>query len=344
MIGRLALYSIVIVVISFNLVFAGSYPNKSVDNLIRSGVDFLLNHNHEAAKYKFNELNKLYPKIPLGKIYLAVLEIAKSIDYAEKFNDNKIEQLLDDAKELSDSLYKKNKKDLWNTYFVALSKGYDAYYKGMNGNYLSAITNGISSITYYERCLEIDSLFYDSYIALGTYYYWKSEKTKSLTWLPFVSDDRPLGKRLLEKSIGKDTYGRFLGAYSLVWIYIDNKEFNNAINLCKDVLSDYPDNRFFKLSLARIYTELDKYKAISIFQEVLETTMRLERNNHVNEIELKHKIAMQYNDLGKYEKSLEYCKDILQIKVKDKYAREQLSNRLERVKKLYEELLEKVKK
>ncbi len=343
-IGHSVLYSIIAFFVFFNSLNAGSYPNKNVDRLISSGADYLLNHNYEAAKYKFTELNKLYPKLPLGKIYLAVLEIAVSLEYSEKFNEYKIEKLLDDAKELSDSLYKSNKKDLWNSYFVALSKGYDAYYKGMNGDYLSAITNGISSISYYEKCLELDSLFYDSYIALGTYYYWKSAKTKSLTWLPFVSDDRPLGKRLLEKSVYKDTYGRFLGAYSLVWIYIENKELNNAINLCKDVLKEYPNNRLFKLSLARIYTEIDKNKAIALFNEVLNAVMQLDRNNHITEIELKHKIAMQYNDLGKYEKALEYCNNILQIKLKDRYAKEQLSSRLERVKNLKEELLDKLKK
>ncbi len=343
-IGHSVLYSLIAFFFFYNTLFAGSYPNKTVDNLIRSGVDYLLNHNHEAARHKFSELNRLFPKIPLGKIYLAVSEIAKSIEYSEKFNEDKIEKLLDDAKELSDSLYRKNKNDLWSTYFVALSKGYDAYYKGMNGDYFSAITNGISSITYYERCLEIDSLFYDSYIALGTFYYWKSAKTKALTWLPFVSDDRPLGKRLLEKSISKDTYGHFLGAYSLVWIYIENNELNSALNLCKELLKDYPNNRLFKLTLARIYTEFDKTKAINIYNEVLETVMGLDRNNHITEIELKHKIAMQYNDLGKYDKSLDYCKNILQIKLKDKYAREQLGTRLDRVKKLYEELQDKLKK
>jgi tetratricopeptide (TPR) repeat protein len=342
-IGRLVLFKTLIFFFLFINIQAISYPNKTVDNLIRSGVDCLLNNKYEVAGYKFSELNRLFPKLPLGKIYMAVNEIAKSVELSQKFDENKIERLLEDAKELSDSLYKKNKSDLWTNYFMALSKGYDAYYKGMRGNYLSAITNGISSLSYYEKCLEIDSSFYDSYIALGTFYYWKSAKTKSLTWLPFVSDDRPLGKKLLEKSINKNTYGRFLGAYSLVWIYIENKEFSKAINLCNEVLKEYPNNRMFKLTLARVYTELDKLKAIKIYNEVLDSIIDLEPNNHITEIELKHKIAMQYYDLGNYEKSMSFCRNILQIKLTDKYAKEQLAERLERVKKLYNELKEKLK-
>lgn len=341
-IERLVLYKFILFFAFSVTVQAGNFPNKTVDKIINQGADFLLNHNYEAARYKFIELNKLYPKIPLGKIYLAVLEISKAVDYAEKINETKIEKLLNDAKDLSDSLYESNKKDLWNNYYVALSCGYYAYYKGMVGDYLSAFSNGVTSISYYEKCLNIDSLFYDSYIALGTYYYWKSAKTKSLSWLPFVNDDRALGKRLLEKAINKDTYGHFLGAYSLVWIYIENKEYSKAIKLCEEVLSMYPKNRLFKLSLARIYTELDKNKAISIYQEVLKSIMELDNNNHVTEIELKHKIAMQYNDLGNYKKALEYCNNILGIKLKDSYSKEQVAKRLQRVRSLKEELKEKL--
>ncbi len=342
MIGRLVLYKLFIFLFFSITIFAGNFPNKTVDKIINQGADYLLNHNYEAARYKFIELNNLFPKIPLGRVYLAVLEIAKSVDYAEKFNETKIEKLLNEAKDLSDSLYKSNKKDLWSNYYVALSSGYYAYYKGMIGDYLSAFSNGLTSISYYEKCLSIDSLFYDSYIALGTYYYWKSAKTKAISWLPFVNDDRALGKRLLEKAINKDTYGHFLGAYSLVWIYIDNKEYTKALKLCEEVLKIYPKNRLFKLSLARIYTETDKNKAIALYQEVLNTIMELDKNNHVIEIELKHKIAMQYNDLGNYEKALDYCNNILGIKLKDQYAKEQLATRLKRVKTLKAELKEKL--
>lgn len=329
---------------SLNCVFAKGYPNKTVDALIKTGINNVLNQNYSSAKEKFKMLEQQFPKLPFGKIYLAITDIAESVDFGERFNDDYVYKLLKDARHLSDSLYDADEKDLWSNYFMALSDGYYAYFKGMNGDYLTAITNGISSISYYEKCIDIDSLFYDSYIALGTYYYWKSAKTKSLTWLPFISDDRELGRRLIEKSLNKDTYSRFLGAYSLVWIYIERKEYHNAIRVCQDILSKYPNNRLFKQSLARIYVDVDKYKAIRLYSEVLNSIFSSGRNNHLLEIEIKHKIAMQYAALENYSKAKEYCDAILNIKKLSEYVEDQLGDRLDRVKKLRSEMVEKLKK
>ncbi|MFH0735958.1 MAG: hypothetical protein V1773_00115 [bacterium] len=342
-IGLLVRYSLILLILS-NVLFAKSFPNKTVDNIIRIGVDYLLRQNYDAAKSKFSELNRQFPNIPLGKIYLAAADIAEAVDYGEQFDEKYINILLSSAKKLSDSLYNADNNNLWNNYYMAISNGFYAGFKGLNGDYFSAITNGLSSISYYEKCLDIDSLFYDSYVALGSYYYWKSAKTKSLTWLPFISDDRELGRRLLEKAMNKNTYTHFLAAYSLIWIYIERKEFQNAISVCNDILIKYPNNRLCKLSLARIYVDVDKYKAIRLYKEVLISLNTLKRNNHLNEIEIKHKIAMQYTALENYTKAKEYCDDILGIDNLNSYVIDQLGDRLDRVKNLKREIIENLKK
>ncbi len=345
-IGHLVRYSLIFLILfAFNITLsAKNFPDKNVDNIIRIGVDYILKQNFDAAKSKFSELNRQYPYNPLGKIYLAAVDIAESVDYGEQFDEKYINILLKSARRLSDSLYDADNNNLWNNYYMAISDGFYAAFKGLNGDYLTAFTNGLSSISYYEKCLEIDSLFYDSYVALGSYYYWRSAKTKSLTWLPFISDDRDLGRRLLEKAMNKGTYTHYLAAYSLIWVYIERKEYQNAIEVCNDVLRQYPNNRLCKLSLARIYVEVDKYKAIRLYKEVLSTITSSKRNNHLNEIEIKHKIAMQYAALENYEKAKEYCDDILSIDHLSSYVIDQLDDRLDRVKKLRKEIIENLKK
>jgi hypothetical protein len=127
---------------------------------------------------------KKYPELPFGKIYLAVTDITKAFDYGEEINSEAISKNLDEALELSENLLENNPADIWNNYFVALSKGYKSYLRVLNGDWLSAISSGLSSVNYFEDCLEMDSSFYESYVALGTYKFWKSRKLEFLEWLP----------------------------------------------------------------------------------------------------------------------------------------------------------------
>ena len=60
-------------------------------------------------------------------------------------------------------------ENLWYNYFYALTEGYIAYYEALNENWISALTNGMNSIKYFENCLSADDEFYEAYIAIGTF-------------------------------------------------------------------------------------------------------------------------------------------------------------------------------
>lgn len=317
--------------------FPQRYPDSEVNRLLDVGIEYILNQNYDLARARFTQLNQKYPELPLGKIYLAVTDITKAFDYGEEVNSD-ISKNLNSALEQSEQLLDKDPSNIWNSYFVALAKGYRAYQKVLNGDWLTAITNGLSSVNYFEDCLEMDSTFYEAYVALGTYKFWKSRKLEFLEWLPFFSDESYNGIKYLELALEKTSYNRNLAAVSLIWIYIETKNTMRGIEIAEAELRKNPINRTLKWALARAYEDVNLRKAIQIYNELLTSYQNIPNQNHFQEITLKHVIAQQYVKLGEKREALRLCEEILSENNLTESVREKLSDRLKRVRKMKKEL------
>lgn len=325
----------------FISIFPQEYPDQKVHSLMRKGLDFLINEEFDKAEVVFNNLNQAYIELPLGYVGLTAIEILKSYDYGIPYNKKRIESLLDSAEIKSSMLLKKNNKDKWNNYLFALSKGYYAYYRGLTGDYFAAISAGMSSLDHFEKCLKEDPEFTEAFIALGVYKYWKSRKIDFLTWLPFIKDEREIGKEYLKRAIKKNSYSTHLAINSLIWIYNSEGKYKDAIDLAKGALELYPNSRFFKWGMGRALEEFDKNKAINLYKEMLASYSTNNRGSRINEVVLKHKIAQQYTKLGDEKNALILCNEILTINNFSDYEKERLSKRIERVKNLQKELTAK---
>ncbi|MHB8579716.1 MAG: tetratricopeptide repeat protein [Ignavibacteriaceae bacterium] len=327
-----------IVALSSPFIFSQSYPDSSVNNFLRKGIKEIINQNYEAATNDFNQLNSNFPNLPLGKIYLAAVEIAKSYDLGEEFNSNFINSNLKAAREQSKELLEKEGNNIWDNYFLALSDGYTAYFSALNKSWITAFSEGLKARSDFEKCLKLDPKFYDAYIAIGAYKYWKSRKTEFLDWLPFIKDEEQSGIELLKNAISHSSYNDHLAINSLIWIYIDRGEYNKAANLAQEALKEYPDNRLFLWGLARAYEDIDKVVSIKTYTKVLNSYMQVPDQNHYKEIILKNIIAKLYQKLGDKQNALLYCNEILSIKDISANVKEKLSARLEKVKELKDEL------
>ncbi len=342
-IEHLVRFKFLFFLLSASTLFCQSHPDVKIDSLLKDGIEKIISQNYESAELVFNNLDTLFPKNPLGNIYLAATAIAKSVDYEEEVNEDFLDSLLSLAEQKSKTLLEKDKDNLWYNYYQALIYGYKAYYLAISGNIISAFSDGVFSLQGFQKCLEIDENFNEAFIALGTYKYWKSAQVKSLSWLPFISDDREEGIKLLEKSIESFSYNRYLADYSLIWIYIDYGESEKAIDLGLEMLKANPESRFFRWGLARAYQDVNKTKAIEVYSEILKSIETLPNRNQFNDIVLKHKIAMLYNEIGEKQKSLELCNEILDFEFKSIKIKERLQNRIERAEKLKKELIENLR-
>lgn len=306
------------------------YPDVKVHQLLKSGIEKIVSHYYDGASEIFFKLDKDYPDIPLGKIYSAAVEIIKAYDYGNNFNSAFINDNLEKALKICDEQLKKDPVDKWNIYFSALAEGYKAYFNALEGSLLSAFNNGFNAMQKFEECLSADSGFYEAYTAVGVYKYWKSRKTESLNWLPFFKDEREEGIKDIIHSMDHFTYNRHLAANSLLWIYIDKKDFEKAAGLAEDMVRSYPGNRQFKWGLARAYEETEKEKAITIYYEILDSYRKLNLSNKSQEITIMHIIAQQFEKMGNHVKALEICRKILDSDLSAE-TKDKLGKRLSRI-------------
>ncbi len=121
-----------------------TYAVKKVDSLLKAGIDQIINENYAKAQITFSLLDKEYPNLPFGKIYLSATLIAKSFDLKLPSNKTLIDSNLNAAIKISEGRLDKN-KSAWNIYLVALSKGYLAYFEAINKDWLSALNEGFES-------------------------------------------------------------------------------------------------------------------------------------------------------------------------------------------------------
>jgi tetratricopeptide (TPR) repeat protein len=162
-----------------------------------------------------------------------------------------------------------------------------------------------------------------------------------MDWLPFTNDTKNIGIDRLIIAIDSSSYNTHLAINSLIWIYIDQKRFSNAIMVAEKALMKFPGSRTFKWGLARAYEETDAFKAISIYKEILISYPKSLKENYKNIVILKHLIAQQYARNGDKENALKYCDEILSIKNIPQNIKRDLSERLDRVQTLKNELSER---
>jgi tetratricopeptide (TPR) repeat protein len=320
---------------------AQTYPDARVDSLLRTGIKQIVNQDYTTAKEVFNYLNKEYQHLPLGKIYLAANKIAEAYDYAQDFDETYILKNLESAKEQSEKLVDLDEVNIWSRYFSALAEGYISYYEAIEGSWFTALSTGINSISEFDKILVEDKNFYEAYIAIGTFEYWKSRKLEFMDWLPFASDTKNIGIDRLILAIDSSSYNSHLAINSLIWIYIDQKKYADAIKVAEKALSEFPQSRTFKWGLARAYEEKNSLRAIELYLDILNSYPDSLKENYKNEITLKHLIAQQYAKLGDKEKAIQYCDEILSMKSIPKKTMDELCGRLERVKSLKKELSKK---
>lgn len=337
-------YKILLLLLLSNLLYGQNHPDKSIDSLLSDGIQNIVVQDYDSAFNVFIKLDQQFNTLPLGQIYLAATEIAKSVDYMEDINVEYVDSLLELASDKTELLLEANPDDLWNNYYEALIFGYKAYYYSISGSLIAAFSDGVQCLRSFHKCLEIDPNFYEAYTAMGTYNYWKSARSKAFLWLPFVADNREEGIKYLERAVESSTYNKHLAAYSLVWIYIDYGENQKAIDLSIKSLQEFQDSRFFKWGLARAYKAIDKNKTIDVYYDLLRSVETLENSNLFNNVVLMHKIAMLYDEIGDYSKSLKLCNEILAFDIKSDKIRQRLVERIKRVRELKESLIKKLDK
>jgi len=248
------------------------------------------------------------------------------------------------AKKFAGKRIKKNKKDAWAYLILGNTYGAKAVYDAKKGKWWSGLNSGLYAKSALKETIKHNSEIYDAYLGLGSYHFWASVMTKAFWWLPFIGDHREKGIFQIKLAYEKSIFSSAAAASGLIWIYIEEEKFDQAISLAQKMQSEYPQGKSFLWALAQAYYDKkDWHNALLKYQELLK---RIEKNHasknpdqSYNLIECKFYIAHCLFGLGRYDECGFVCEEILNPSLDEKIQKKQ-KTKLKETQKLLERSLE----
>ncbi len=286
--------------------------------ILRRMVEAGLRENYYLADSLAVEMQQRYPDHPIGYVMHAVMLQGEMLDYEHNDNEDEFYRLLDSSENKCKAMTEKNPRDPWPHYCLGLGHGSRAVYDARKGSWWSALRHGMKSRNAFTRCIERDSTFYDAYVGLGSFHYWRTVKTRLINWLPLVQDDREEGIRELEIAAERGRFSADFARNALVWVLIDMKEFNAAESLAVEMHEKYSGGRKFLWGIAAARLAREDYdRAESAYLQLLESARILHDDNGYNEIECLLNLASIYHETMRYERCIKICERAESIPLTD---------------------------
>lgn len=305
-------------ILCLTLVTAG-YPAIADDYLddvhlsyMRSVEKSLLNENFSQADSLNRQFINDYPTDPAGYLFRAATLLGIMSEREENLQSNIFAALIDTVLDLAapDSSRSLSER-LWMTLFRGHALIYRAVWETEFGSRLAGIRTAYAASAEYENGLALDDSFYDFYLGLGSFHYWKSAKAGILRRLHLVRNEKQKGIRELRLAVDSSKVSSASARNALIWIWIDCKEYDSAITLCRQMLSAFPDGKIFYWPMAEAsYKKKDHTSALAAYRE-LRRRLQDDPGNYLNLIQCDDRIFDCLNQLGKNDEAILAARQVL---------------------------------
>jgi len=225
----------------------------NADSLIQRAIRLSIIHKYETADSLLDEFVKQFPDHPAGYFFKAAVLQSRMMDYERYDQKQSFVFYLKQTIKKSDAsvAHLGRKKQAEMLFFKASALSYLAFQQGKEKNYLRAIQQGIQAITLLNKIVKMDPEFYDAYLGIGTFKFWRSQLTRSLNWLPLVPDEREKGLKYVKLAITKGRYSRYAALNEIVWMLLKIHRPQEALNWAQAGLKKFPGSRFFLWGAAK---------------------------------------------------------------------------------------------
>lgn len=283
---------ILFLILSPNL-WAVNYSH--IDSLTLKGVDLIHHHQFQEGINVFNEITSLYPEEPIGYFFVAAAYQTLIDAYRNEKYKADFEKYIRLAIKKSERKIKNSNPKAFDYFYAGASYEYRGIYRSFRGDWWGAFWDGGRGKKNMEKALEMDSTNYDIYYGLGTYYYWRSVKSKILWWLPFFGDQRKKGVEYTKLSIAKGRFAKDDAKWSLVRIYAEEKDYPEALNWGDSIKLINPEDILSKWFVGRAYIGLGKWpEAEKTYFEIISLCKNSPYYDVAAEMEARYYLAFIY--------------------------------------------------
>lgn len=312
-------YRRLFVLFFFSLLISSAIAENALPRPMRQaveeGIERTIMNDFSGAAAIFREMIASEPENPCGYFYLGATLQAEMLDLENYARLDTFNLLMEKTIELAKTRRENDPQDVWALFFEGSAYLYRSFMDSKRSKMWGAYRNAVRGAGRLEEAIRLDSTFYDAYLGVGSYKYWKSSKAGALTLLPFLADDREAGIAMVETAIDRGQFVKLVGRDQLAWILIDRGEMARALELARDNHLLYPESRFFLWTLAEIYYRSGQWDAaLPRFQQLLEMVRMLPENNHYNEINCLLHLAEIHYQREEFERAEACALDLLALR------------------------------
>ena len=295
--------------------FAYSQDNGStLDSLIHHGITLTIRQHYDEAAECFSEISAKYPRSPAGPFFLAANIQSKMIDFETDEWEKTFDNYFESATARAENLLKNNPSDTSAHFYYGAAYAYKALYLARKKKYLSSLKSSSICLRHLQTTLDLDSTYYDAFLGMGSYYYWRSRMTQFINWLPMIKDRREEGIEMISLALRNGKFTKWVAVNNLSYILIDTGRLDEAWRIAEEGYSAFPKSRFFLWPMAEIHFRTSNFiEAIELYGSILASLDTEPIYNHYNHLVCYLKIASAYYKLNRFEHAIEYCNKILAL-------------------------------
>ena len=267
---------------------------------ILEAQQLLFNDHFGEADSIFRDHIAVHPEDPAGYLFRAGALFAEMTDREENLHEDLFRQALDTVEILTSRIIDtcNARTAAWMYLLRGHSRAYRSLYESKFGSFLSALKLGLGTIDEYEAGLRKDSSLVDLYFGIGSYHYWKSAKAGLLRWIRIFKDEKEKGMDELRRAADSSLLHRDLARSALIWIWLDQKQYDSAATLAESMYRQYPDGKTFLWPMAYArYRQNDYAAAAEVFARI-RARLEADPGNFFNLIECDFHLVQCYTWMG----------------------------------------------
>ncbi|HFE62816.1 MAG TPA: hypothetical protein ENK14_00175 [Caldithrix sp.] len=323
-------------------------PDPLFDRVVARGIELTFNDRYEESLALFDSLVQAYPNHPAPYFFRSATYQNWMSSYRFNKFQKEVEENVQTVIDLAGKMLKE-KDDPWLHFYIGAAYGYRGFNRFRKHNWLGAYKDAKRGVGNFEKALLADSTLYDVYLGLGSYYYWRTAKSKFLRLITFwMRDKRELGLKQLRFAIEHGRYAPNEASYVLLMALFNEKKYADAEVILEEILSrkktsslsDY----YFR---GRLVAQSGNWPEVeTAFRTILNKIENYKFTSIGYQVECKYWIARAVSEQGHKAQALQIAREA-QLQSKQRNKEEEIESIIEnfgQIKKNLEKLIKELKK
>ena len=296
-----------------------------IDSLLNLAVVATITQNYSQSEALIAQAIARSPQDPFGHLFHAAMLQSRMLDYEDYSDEKEFFKSLKTCRNLAQKSLQRQPNDARLHFLLGSAYGYESFYAGKKQRYLEAVHTGWKCIQHLETAIRLDSTFYDAYLGIGTYKYYRSKLKLAF----FFSDERAEGLAMVRKAATQGKYARYAAINGLTWMLLDENRAAEALTLTDSILVQYPHSRFFLWGAAAAANQLgDHERARNAYHRIMASLREQGRLSPYLEAVCRTKLAKTQFNSGSREQGCAEVALIAQLELSKAPRRKEIEKQL----------------